>query len=149
MDSVKRNFGEINIQYYLNSAIKVEDTKKRKLAESTERSDEESENSDDDDDNNNLALDDIQNDKRILEMMSKIPSKYIIFEKDDMNNVLALFKLITDVARERDYVACETIAASMTAEILGKINYCSTIIARTVLRWNSVKDKISRRPICV
>lgn len=111
------------------------------MAESTECSDEESENSEDEDDDN-LALDDLQNDERILEMVSKIPSKYIKFEKEDKNNVLALFKVITDVAKERDYAACDIIAASTTAEILGKVNYYSTIKARTVLRWNSVKDKI-------
>ena len=142
LDSVKKNFGENNIEYYLNSAIKIKDTKKRKLIDSAECGDEESVSSEDDD-NDNLALNDIQNDERVLEMVSKIPSKYIIFEKDDKKNVLDLFKIITDVAEEREYADCNVIAASTTEKILGKINYYSTIKARDVLRWYSVKDKIT------
>ena len=52
------------------------------MRDSTESSDEDSENLDDDDDDN-LALDDIENDERVLEMASKIPAKYIIFQNDD------------------------------------------------------------------
>ena len=126
LDSVKDFFAENNIEYYSNSAIKIEDTKKRKLIDSAECGDEKSVNSEDDD-NDNLALNDIQNDERVLEMVSKIPSKYIIFEKDDKENVLDLFKIITDVAEDREDADCNAIAASTTEKILGKINYYSTI----------------------
>jgi hypothetical protein len=60
------------------------------LLDGTENSDEESENSDDVEDDY-LALDDIENDDRVLEMASKMPSKYIIFENDDKKNIIALF----------------------------------------------------------
>lgn len=144
LDSVKRNFGENNIEYYLDSAVKVEDTKNRKLGTSTECSDDESVSSEDDD-NDNIALDDIRNDERVMQMVSKIPSKYIFFEKDDKKNVLALLEVITDVAAEREYAACDVIAASTTEKIFRKINYYSTIKARDVLRWYSVKDKITQK----
>ena len=145
LDAVKKNFGESNVEFYLNSAIKIEETKKRKLRDSTESSDEDSEkfdDGDDDDDDDNFALDDIENDERVLEMASQIPSKYIIFEIDDKKNVIALFKVIREVAEEREYVACDKIAALTTAKIINRINYYSTITGRCILRWCSVQDKI-------
>jgi hypothetical protein len=121
LDSLKKNFGGNNVEFYLNSAIKIEESKKRKLLDGTENSDEESENSDDVEDDY-LVLDDIENDDRFLEMASKIPSKYIIFENDDKKNVIALFKVIREVAEEREYIACDKTAASTTAKILNRIN---------------------------
>ena len=140
LDTVKKNFGENNVEFYLNSAIIIEESKKRKLRVSTESSDEDSENLDDDDDDN-LALNDIENDERVLEMASKVPAKYIIFENEDKKNVIALLKVIREVAEEREYVACDKIAALTTAKILNRINYYSTIKARCILRWYSVEDK--------
>lgn len=140
LDTVKKNFGQNNVEFYLNSAMSIEESRKRKLQDITDSTDDMSENSDDDDDN--LALEDIENDERVVEMASKIPSKHIIFQNDDKKHVLALFKIIREVAVEREYASCDTIAASTTANILSRINYYSTIKARTILRWYSVEAKV-------
>jgi hypothetical protein len=110
------------------------------LRNSTESSDQDREKLDDDDDN--LALDNEENNDRVLGMASQIHSKYIILKINDKKNVLALFKVIREVAEGREYVACNKIAALTTAKLFNRINYYLTITARSILRWCSVQDKI-------
>lgn len=147
LDSVKNKLGFNNIQFYLESAVKLESSKKRKLAYSTENEDEiRNEDSNLDDGNiDNLAIDEVENDEGVLEMVSKLHAKYIIFGDEDQNSVVALFEVVREVALNREYKSFEKVAAKITAKILSEINYYSTIKARTILRWYSVKDKIDKK----
>ena len=148
LDSVKRKFGYNNVQYYLESAVKLESIKKQKLINSGEYIEDENEKGDfnsEDGNDGDLALNEIQNDDGVLEMLSKLKAKYIIFGEEDQNSVVALFEVVRCVALNREYVSFEKIASKITAKMLSEINYYSTIKARTILRWYSVKDKIDRK----
>lgn len=148
LDSVKRKFGYNNVQYYLESAVKLESIKKQKLINSGEYIEDENEKGDfnsEDGNDGDLALNEIQNDDGVLEMLSKLKAKYIIFGDEDQNSVVALFEVVRCVALNREYVSFEKIASKITAKMLSEINYYSTIKARTILRWYSVKDKIDKK----
>lgn len=142
---MKRNFGEKNINFYLESAIKSEETKKRKFDscddKNSDSGNEKKDSDSDDDENGNLALDEIEYDEEVLTMVSKLPLKYITFGDEDKKNIIELFETVREVAINREYLKCDNVAASKTAKILSEINYYSTIKARTILRWYSVKDK--------
>ena len=148
LDSVKRKFGYNNVQYYLESAVKIESIKKQKLINSGEYIEDENEKGDfnsEDGNDGDLALNEIENDDGVLEMLSKLKAKYIIFGDEDQNSVVALFEVVRCVALNREYVSFEKIASKITAKMLSEINYYSTIKARTILRWYSVKDKIDKK----
>ena len=148
LDSVKRKFGFNNVQYYLESAVKMESVKKQKLINSGEYIEDENKNDDsnlEDGNDEDLALNEIENDDEVVDKVSKLKGKYIIFGDEDQNSVVALFEVVRDVARNREYVKFEKIAAKITAKILSEINYYSTIKARTILRWYSVKDKVDKK----
>ena len=148
LDSVKRKFGFNNVQYYLESAVKMESIKKQKLINSGEYIENENYSCDsnsEDGHNKDLALNEIEDDDGVLDMVSKLKGKYIIFGDEDQNSVVALFEVVRDVALNREYVKLEKIASKITAKILSEINYYSTIKARTILRWYSMEEKIDKK----
>ena len=126
----------------------MESIKKQKLINSGEYIENENYSCDsnsEDGYNKDLTLNEIEDDDGVLDMVSKLKGKYIIFGDEDQNSVVALFEVVRDVALNREYVKLEKIASKITAKILSEINYYSTIKARTILRWYSMKEKIDKK----
>ena len=58
---------------------------------------------------------------------------------------MLIYEVIKKVVEERDYTNVIYVAADITEELLKKNKYYSTISARTILRWSSVKS-VNKRP---
>ena len=69
-----------------------------------------------------------------------LPVKNVIFDADDQKNVMLIYEVIKKIVEERDYTNVIYVAADITEELLKKNKYYSTISARTILRWSSVKS---------
>ena len=79
------------------------------------------EDSNSDDGNvDNLAIDEIENDEGVLEMVSKLHAKYIIFGDEDQNSIVALFKVVREVAVNREYKSFEKVVAKITQRYSAK-----------------------------
>lgn len=143
LKSVEDCVGEKNTEFYLKSALSESSNKKRKFAENTEISDSE-----------DLAMgyeemaaqEDVKEDDRVLEAITKLPQKYIIYGDEDRNNVIELFEAVRIVYIERDHIKANRLAAATTATILSDIKHYSNIQARTILRWYGNKGKECLKP---
>ena len=80
-----------------------------------------------------------------MSVYRELPVKYVTYDDDDRGSISKIFGTILALAIERDYRRPEYTAAKATAYLLGKKPYYSQISARTILRWNELKDKINRK----
>lgn len=92
------------------------------------------------------AQEDVKDDERVLEAITKLPVKYIIYGDEDQNNVIELFEAVRGVYVERDHLKANRLAATTTALILSDIKHYSNIKARTILRWYGNKGKECQKP---
>jgi hypothetical protein len=84
-------------------------------------------------------------DMRVLDALSAIPDKYVIFSEEDQEKVLSLYGIIREVAKERDHKHANKLAAKVTIKILQNSKYYSQITRRTINRWYDLKDSESQR----
>ena len=137
LKSMENNYGEKNVKFYLESALRTSSSKKRKFLYDTEISENES-----DLENQELfAVVDVQDDDRVLEAITKLTRKYIMYGDEDKNNVISLFEIVKGVVIERDHLLPNIIASTITAKILSEKKYYSSVKAKTILRWYLSKDK--------
>jgi hypothetical protein len=174
VQSVEQEYGERHAEFYLNSAIKKLETKKRKAKlitqntpeENTELNDEENEELNLDEETNANEMinpyekivrneeidldqcDEMEDNERIIDAFDQLPSKNVTYNEEDKSNILIVFKLILDIALEREFCNPKIVAAR-TAEIMFLFTnirpYYSQITSRTILRWYSRKDKINEK----
>ena len=133
----------------MESAVKEESNRKRKLDANSE----EVNNYDDNYDDNgteerydDISLVDITDDHRVVEAVSDIPDKYINFGEEDVKIVLAVFEAVKVIVVEREYKYIRTQSARIASEIMHSIPYYSQISSRTILRWNDVRDRNKEKP---
>lgn len=143
LKSVEDSVGEKYTEFYLKSALSESSNKKRKFAENTEISDSEDLELGYED---MVAQEDVKDDDRVLEAITKLPRKYIIYGDEDRNNVIELFEAVRRVYVERDHIKANRLAAATTATILCDIKHYSNIQARTILRWYGNKGKECQKP---
>jgi hypothetical protein len=144
--SAVESFGDEHALFYLESA--VEKLKKRKRNELEE-------------DGNNEEIDDsciesdeelhmfsLEDDDRVIEAASNFPAKYITYTEEDKTEILNLFQVVLEVARERNVDNYERAAAVTTVLLLKEIMYYSRLSHRTVIRWyeGRHKNKKARGP---
>ena len=77
--------------------------------------------------------------------LSDLPVKNVIFDADDQKNVMLIYEVVKKVVEERDYTNIIAVAADITEELLDNNKYYSTISARTIIRWSSVKN-VNKKP---
>ena len=145
VSSAVRDFGPKHALHYLESAVKEESNRKRKLDANSE----EVNNYDDngiEERYDDISLVDITDDDRVVEAVSDIPDKYINFGEEDVKIVLAVFDAVKVVVVEREYKYIRTQSARITCEIMHSIPYYSQISSRTILRWNDVRDRNKEKP---
>ena len=106
MKSKDNNYGEKNVKFYLESALKTLSSKKRKFLYDTEIS----ENESDLEIQEMLVVVDVQDDDRVLEAITKLPRKYMTYADEDKNNVISLFEIVKGVVIERDHLLPNIIA---------------------------------------
>ena len=143
LKSVEDSVGEKNAEFYLKSALSESSKKKKHILENTENSDSE-----------DLEIgvvemagqEEVKEDERVLEAITKLPRKYIIYGDEDQNNVIELFETVRGVYLERDHLEANRLAAATTALILSDIKHYSNIQARTILRWYGNKGKECQKP---
>ena len=103
-------------------------------------------NSSSDEANNLIELrNDFMDDTRVLNALSAIPDKYVIFSEEDQEKVIALYGVIGDVAKERDHKYANNIAVKATLKLLQNSKYYSQISMRTINRWYELKDNENQR----
>lgn len=143
LKSVEDSVGEKYTEFYLKSALSESSNKKRIILENTECSDSEDFEMVHEE---MAAQEDVKDDERVLEAITKLPVKYIIYGDEDQNNVIELFEAVRGVYVERDHLKANRLAATTTALILSDIKHYSNIKARTILRWYGNKGKECQKP---
>ena len=101
--------------------------------------------SDESSDGDEVFESEFMDDSRVLNALSSIPGKYVIFSDEDQDKVLSLYAVIRDVAIERDHIRANKVAAAATVKILQNHTYYSHISTRTILRWYDLKDISNNR----
>jgi MinD-like ATPase involved in chromosome partitioning or flagellar assembly len=167
-------YGEQYAEFYLNRAVKKIETKKRKaylIAQNTpeektpenaelngengeinpdeeiNRNEERNPNEeiDQNDENDRHQCADIEDDERILDAIDQLPQKNVTYNEEDKSNILIIFKMILDIAVERDFQNPKIIAARTAEIMLARRPYYSQITSRTILRWHERKDKVNEK----
>lgn len=172
---VEEEYGEKHAEFYLNSAIKKLETKKRKANLITQNTPEENtrenlevnegekeeiypdeeinpnaainseEELDQNEENNRHQCTNMEEDERILEAFDQLPPKNVTYNEDDKSNILKVFRIILDLALERDFQNPKIIAARTAEMMLSKRPYYAQITSRTILRWYERKDKVHEK----
>lgn len=157
LESVGKNFGEEHAAFYLNGAIIKSETKKREISteliddnntiDSEMNSDERSDSniSDDCEGNGRYHCADLDTDERVLSTYRELPLKYVNYNDIDQDNILKIFHVILNLATERGYKNPTYSAAEVASKLFGTRSYYSQILARTILRWHELKDKVNDR----
>ena len=73
-------------------------------------------------------------DARVLNALSSIPDKYVIFSKEDQEKVTSLYAVMREVAIKRDHQNANRVPANATGKILQNCRYYSQISTRTIQR---------------
>ena len=145
--SATRDFGAKHALFYLESAVKEESNRKRKLDAISDVVNDDDDNSDEAEERYDyISLVDINEDDRVVQAMTDIPDKYINFSEEDIKLVLTLFNAVKLVVVERDYKYVRSETARITSENINTIPYYSQISSRTITRWNEVRDKNKEKP---
>lgn len=100
LKSMENDYGEKNVKFYLQSALRTSSSKKRKFFYDTENS----ENESDLENQEIFAVKDIQDEDRVLEAILKLPRKYIMYGDEDQNNIISLFEIVKGVVIQRDHI---------------------------------------------
>ena len=87
----------------------------------------------------------MEEDERILEAFDQLPPKNVTYNEDDKSNILKVFRIILDLALERDFQNPKIIAARTAEMMLSKRPYYAQITSRTILRWYERKDKVHEK----
>ena len=145
--NTEKLFGKKHADFYLESALKK--SKKGKMKQNENENEDieinsDSSSSDEEDDSIGLH-NDFMDDMRVLDALSVIPDKYVIFSEEDQEKVLSLYGIIREVAKERDHKHANKLAAKVTIKILQNSKYYSQITRRTINRWYDLKDSESQR----
>ena len=160
LDSIEKEFGEVNATFYLNGAIEKSEKRKRKnnddhLIDINQIDEEDSEVCSDDESVNRKIDNNSENDRHqcadldkeeiVLSAYCELPIKNVTYDDNDRANILKIFNVILALAKERDYKRPVYIAAKAASELLSKKPYYSQISTRTIMRWNELKDKVNER----
>ena len=150
-------FGEKHSLFYLESALKIANKRKikyyEKKANSTENESEnesENENGDDSEEEEEekekiMINSTFENDEKIIKATADLPRKYVVFGDEDRSNVLKLFGVVRDIARDREYKEVQHTSALATAELLSEIPYYSQISERTIRRWDTLREQNKKK----
>lgn len=87
---------------------------------------------------------DFMDDSRVLNALTAIPDKYVIFSEEDQEKVTTSYGTINEVVIERDYKHVSIAAAKATVKILQNCRYYSLISSRTLLCWYELKDATNK-----
>jgi hypothetical protein len=142
--SAVESFGDEHALFYLESA--VEKLKKRKRNEIEEEvEDDYIENSDHEGEEKSHVIS-LEDEDRVVEAASNFAAKYITYTEQDKTDILNLFKVVLEVARERNMSNYEREAAKTTVYLLKENLYYSklshrTISHRTITRWYAGRHK--------
>jgi hypothetical protein len=136
--SAVESFEDEHALFYLESA--VEKLKKRKRNGFEEAGNEEVEDSGIQSDEE-LHMISLEDDDRVIEAASNFPAKYITYTEKDKPEILSLFKVVLEVARERSIANYVRAAASTTVLLLKEIMYFSRLSHRTIIRWYEGRHK--------
>ena len=136
--NTEKLYGKRYTNFYLESALKKSRNRKDNEDELGAYSDESS-------DGDEVLESEFMDDSRVLNALSSIPGKYVIFSDEDQDKVLSLYAVIRDVAIERDHIRANKVAAAATVKILQNHTYYSHISTRTILRWYDLKDISNNR----
>lgn len=137
--SAVESFGDKHALFYLESAVKKLRKRNRSDFEEYEVNKFEEESGEESDEDINVI--NLEDEDRIVEAASNFAVKYITFTEDDKREILALFQVVLEVARERQLKKCERLAAITTASLLKENVYYSNLSPRTITRWYEVNDK--------
>lgn len=77
----------------------------------------------------------LEDEDRVVEAASNFAAKYITYTEQDKTDILNLFKIVLEVARERNMSNYERVAAKTTVYLLKENAYYSKLSYRTVTRW--------------
>lgn len=143
-------YGKKHATFYLESALKK---KKQKINHGVNEEDNNNNNSNynnsnsnSDEENNQIGANrDFMDDERVINILSSIPDKYVIFSEEDQQKVISLYGVIREVAIERDHKCVNKVAATATVKILQSCKYYSQISTRTIMRWYELKDITNQR----
>ena len=138
LSSALKSFGDQHALFYMESA--VEKLKKRKLSEldDSENNDEVQDSEEESDEDDNVIL--LEDDDRVVDAASNFKMKYVKYTEDDKTDILSLFGVITEVAKEKNIKNYRLIAARTTALLLKENKYYSKLSARTISRWNDLTN---------
>ena len=146
--SVDEVVGEKNSFFFLKSAVKILDFKKRK--HSVILQDEQDGRSEDDEEDNDSQecseFESYMSDERLRTALDKLPSKNIVYSSDDMENILELYGIVKEVVYEKTSNRVSMKAAKLTIDMLDTNSNYSQLTARTFLRWYEMEDKESEKP---
>ena len=87
-----------------------------------------------------------RSDNRLTTALDKLPQKYIVYNSDDVENILGIFDVVKEMVSEKTTRSVDYKSASLTADILSENPHYSQLKGRTLLRWYEVKDKPSEKP---
>lgn len=141
--SAVKSFGDKNALFYLESAVKKLKKRKRSEFEEWDVNEEEIEESGEESDED-VNVTNLEDEDRVVDAASNFAVKYIKFMEDDRKEILALFQVVLEVARERQLNKCEKLAAITTASLLKENVYYSKLSPRTITRWYEVYNKNKR-----
>ena len=141
--NTEKLYGKEHAHFYLDSALKK--SNKRKMEQNKNASDDDDnedddESSDEENDVQPVGEKDIMDDARVLNVLTSMPDKYVIFTEEDQAKIVALYGVVREVIMERDYKHPNYVAATETIKILQSCKYYSQITTRTILRWYDLKD---------
>jgi hypothetical protein len=141
--SVEGVVGEKNSLYFLKSAVKTLDFKKRKnfVDGDSHSDDDENEISSD-----NVEYEEYKTDERLKSVVDSIPEKNIIFSSDDIKNVLKVFDVVRTMVAEKNTTSINNKSAAITVDMLSEHTYFSQLSTRSVLRWHGTRDKSKAKP---
>jgi hypothetical protein len=144
--SAVESFGDEHALFYLESAVKK--LKKRKRNEYEEEGDDEDIEDTGKENEGESCIVSLEEDDRVVEAASNFPVKYITYTEEDKTEILALFQVVLNVARERNIANCEIVAATTTVLLLKENMYYSKLSHRSITRWyeGQNKNKKARGP---
>ena len=149
ISSVDKVVGEKNSLYFLKSAVKILDFKKRKYSMLLQDDEKEDNSGDDEEDSGSEECDEYEayrSDNRLIAALDKLPQKNIVYCSNDIEKILGVFYVVKEMVSEKKTRSINFKSASLTADILSEDSYYSQLTGRTVLRWYEVKDKQFEKP---
>jgi hypothetical protein len=149
ISSVDKVVGETNSLYFLKSAVKILDFKKRKYSMLLQDEENEDSSGDDEEDSDSEECEEYEeymSDSRLITALDNLPQRNIADSSDDIENVLGIFDVVKEMVSEKKSRSSNFKSASLTADILSENSYYSQLTGRTLLRWYKVKDKQSEKP---